>query len=70
MVAKYFASGAAARASTQAVQVLGAIGTSPRYPVERHFRDAKIMQIIEGSDQMQQLTIAEHALRGRAGVDE
>jgi alkylation response protein AidB-like acyl-CoA dehydrogenase len=70
MVAKYFASGAAARASAQAVQILGAVGTSPRYPVERHFRDAKIMQIIEGSDQMQQLTIAELALRGRAGGDE
>jgi glutaryl-CoA dehydrogenase (non-decarboxylating) len=65
MVAKYFASRAAARASSDAVQILGAVGTSPRYPVERHFRDAKIMQIIEGSDQMQQLTIADHELRGR-----
>ena len=65
MVAKYFASRAAARASSDAVQILGAVGTSPRYPVERHFRDSKIMQIIEGSDQMQQLTIADHELRGR-----
>lgn len=68
MVAKYFASRAAARASSNAVQILGAVGTSPRYPVERHFRDSKIMQIIEGSDQMQQLTIADHELRGRGVV--
>ncbi|HET7483368.1 MAG TPA: acyl-CoA dehydrogenase family protein [Actinomycetota bacterium] len=64
MVAKYFASGAAARAAADAVQILGAAGTGPHYPVERHFRDAKIMQIIEGSDQMQQLAIADHVLRG------
>jgi alkylation response protein AidB-like acyl-CoA dehydrogenase len=69
MVAKYFASQAAARASADAVQILGAVGTSPRYPVERHFRDAKIMQIIEGSDQMQQLTIADRTLRGRPETD-
>jgi len=59
-VAKYFASTAASRAAADAVQIHGANGCSPDYPVERYLRDAKIMEIIEGSTQIQQLTIAEH----------
>jgi alkylation response protein AidB-like acyl-CoA dehydrogenase len=61
--AKYFASTAAARHATQAVQIHGANGCSPDYPVERYFRDAKVMEIIEGSTEIQQITIAEHAYR-------
>jgi len=59
-VAKYFASTAASRAAADAVQIHGANGCSPDYPVERYLRDAKIMEIIEGSTQIQQLTIAEY----------
>ena len=63
-IAKYFASTAAARHATQAVQVHGANGCSPDYPVERFYRDAKVMEIIEGSTEVQQLTIAGEAFRG------
>jgi len=42
------------------VQIHGASGCTPEHPVARHFRDAKIMEIIEGSDEIHQLTIAEH----------
>ncbi len=63
MVAKYLASTMLAQVTSDAVQIHGAIGCSPGHPVERHFRDAKVMQIIEGSDQMQQLAICESAFR-------
>ncbi len=66
-IAKYFASTVAARAAGDAVQIQGARGCSAESPVQRYLRDAKIMEIIEGSTQMQQITIAqsgyqEHAL--------
>lgn len=57
-MAKYFASKVANRAATNAVQIHGANGCSSRYPVERFLRDSKIMAIIEGSDQMQEIMIA------------
>jgi glutaryl-CoA dehydrogenase (non-decarboxylating) len=57
MVAKHFAAGAAARASRDAVQVLGANGCLPEHRVERLFRDAKIMEIIEGSTEVHELTL-------------
>ena len=60
--AKYYATRAASRAATDAVQILGANGCSPDYPVERLLRDARIMEIIEGSNEMHQLSLAEHAL--------
>jgi alkylation response protein AidB-like acyl-CoA dehydrogenase len=57
-IAKYFASTAAMRAAGNAVQIHGANGCSPDYPVERYMRDAKVMEIIEGSTQIQEITIA------------
>jgi alkylation response protein AidB-like acyl-CoA dehydrogenase len=60
-IAKYFASVAAARHASQAVQIHGGNGLSPRYPVGRFYRDAKVMEIIEGSTELQQLTIADSA---------
>lgn len=65
MAAKYFASTVLPRVTNDAVQVHGANGVDPAYAVERHFRDAKVMQIIEGTDQMHQINLAEVALRGR-----
>jgi alkylation response protein AidB-like acyl-CoA dehydrogenase len=62
-VAKYFASTAAARHSTEAVQVHGANGMSGDYPVARLYRDAKVMEIIEGSNEIQRMTIADEAFR-------
>jgi alkylation response protein AidB-like acyl-CoA dehydrogenase len=62
-VAKYFASTAAARHSAEAVQIHGANGCSPHYPVARYYRDAKVMEIIEGSTEIQRTTIAGEAFR-------
>lgn len=60
-VAKYFASTAAVRAADDAVQLHGANGCSSEYPLQRYLGDAKILEIIEGSTQIQQITIAEYA---------
>ncbi len=60
--AKYFASTASSRASNHAVQIHGANGCGPDFPVQRYFRDARVTEIIEGSNQMQQLMIARDAL--------
>ncbi|MFH1144030.1 MAG: acyl-CoA dehydrogenase family protein [Candidatus Eisenbacteria bacterium] len=62
-IAKTYAAGAAQRASLRAVQILGARGCGPASPAQRHFRDAKVMEIIEGSTQIQQLLIAADALQ-------
>lgn len=58
LIAKYFASVAAARHASEAVQIHGANGCGPDYPVARFYRDAKVMEIIEGSTEIQQLKIA------------
>ncbi|MET8853690.1 acyl-CoA dehydrogenase family protein [Amycolatopsis sp. NPDC004625] len=62
-VAKYFASVAAARHASEAVQVHGANGCSGDYPVARFYRDSKVMEIIEGSTEIQRMTIAAEAYR-------
>lgn len=58
--AKYFASRAATRAADSAVQIHGANGCHSAFPVQRYFRDARIMEIIEGSNQIQQIIIAKN----------
>ncbi len=65
-VAKYFASTAATRAALDAVQIHGANGCSEEYPVERYLRDSRALEIIEGSTQIQQVTIARDELRAFA----
>jgi alkylation response protein AidB-like acyl-CoA dehydrogenase len=57
MVAKYFAATVAAKAATDAVQIHGANGCTEDYPVARYLRDSKVFEIIEGSTQIQQITI-------------
>ncbi|MEA2563399.1 MAG: hypothetical protein QOH06_4903 [Acidobacteriota bacterium] len=61
-VAKYFASTTANRAAADAVQIHGGNGCHEDFPVSRYFRDAKVMEIIEGSTQIQQSTIARFEL--------
>jgi len=61
MIAKYYASTAAKRVADDAVQLQGALGCSQESDVERFYRDAKVMEIIEGSNQIQQITIADFA---------
>ncbi len=63
MIAKYFASTRAARHANEAVQIHGANGCAPESSVARYYRDAKVMEIIEGSSEIQQLTIADAAYR-------
>jgi alkylation response protein AidB-like acyl-CoA dehydrogenase len=65
LMAKYFASTAAMRAASDAVRLHGAIGCTPQHDVARYFRDAKVMEIIEGSSEIQQLVIADAVYRER-----
>jgi acyl-CoA dehydrogenase len=62
-MAKMFASDTAMAVTTDAVQILGGYGYSREYPVEKYMRDAKIMQIYEGTNQIQRLVIAGNLLR-------
>jgi alkylation response protein AidB-like acyl-CoA dehydrogenase len=59
-LAKFIASTTCSRVASDAVQIYGAVGCSDESPVQRHFRDARITEIIEGSTQMQELMIADH----------
>jgi alkylation response protein AidB-like acyl-CoA dehydrogenase len=57
-MAKAFAADVAMKVTTDAVQILGGYGYSREYPVEKWMRDAKIMQIYEGTAQIQRLVIS------------
>ncbi|GAA2713325.1 MULTISPECIES: acyl-CoA dehydrogenase family protein [Actinoplanes] len=56
--AKLFATDVAMRVTTDAVQVLGGYGYVADHPVERWFREAKVLQIVEGTNQIQRMVIA------------
>jgi alkylation response protein AidB-like acyl-CoA dehydrogenase len=60
MCAKYFAARGAREVSGDAIQVHGANGCTDEMPLQRHFRDAKIMEIIEGTNEIHELVIAAH----------
>jgi alkylation response protein AidB-like acyl-CoA dehydrogenase len=64
-MAKCFASDTAMKVATDAVQLFGAAGISAEYPINRYMRDAKVLQIIEGTNQIQRNIIANNLL-GRA----
>jgi len=61
-MAKYFSSQIAEEAASQAVEILGGVGFTRDYPVEKLYRDAKIGRIYEGTSNMQLATIAKHLL--------
>ncbi len=61
-MAKCYAADAAMQVTTDAVQVMGGYGYTKEYPVEKMMRDAKIMQIYEGTNQIQRLVIANKLL--------
>jgi acyl-CoA dehydrogenase len=63
--AKRFAADSAMEVTTDAVQVFGGYGFIKEYPVEKLMRDAKIMQLYEGTSQIQRLVIAKEVLMGR-----
>jgi alkylation response protein AidB-like acyl-CoA dehydrogenase len=62
-VAKLVATDAAMRVTTDAVQVLGGYGYTRDFPVERYMREAKVMQIFEGTNQIQRLVISRQLAR-------
>ena len=62
-IAKLTATDAAMRVTTDAVQVLGGNGYTRDYPVERLFRDAKVTQIFEGTNQIQRMVIGRDLLK-------
>jgi len=67
-MAKSFCSDGAMKITTDMVQILGGYGYTKDYPLERMFRDAKLTQIFEGSNQIQQIIIARQLIKkGLAG---
>ena len=62
-MAKLFASEAAMRATSKAVQIHGGYGYTRDFPVERYFRDAKLTEIGEGTSEVQRLVISREILR-------
>src|SRR5207237_5961720 len=63
--AKAYGADAAMRASTDAVQIFGGYGYTKEYPVEKLMRDAKLLQIYEGTSQIQRVVIARNLLGRR-----
>ncbi len=61
-MAKYFASKTATEVSTEAIQIFGGYGYTKDYPVERYFRDAKVTEIYEGTNEIQRLVISRQLL--------
>lgn len=61
-LAKLFCGEAANKAAHNAVQIFGGYGFSDEYPVERYFRDAKVLNIYEGTREIQKMIIAQDAL--------
>ncbi len=62
-IAKCYATDMAMEVTTDAVQILGGYGYSKEYPVEKYMRDAKLMQIYEGANQIQRVVIARNILQ-------
>lgn len=67
--AKLFATDMAMRVTTDAVQVLGGYGYVQDWPVERYLREAKVLQIVEGTNQIQRLVIGRHLAGTRVRPD-
>ena len=61
-MAKYFTSQVAERSASKAIEILGGVGFTKDYPVEKLYRDAKIGRIYEGTSNMQRVTIAKALL--------
>lgn len=63
-IAKYFASEIAVEVCDEAIQVFGGYGYMKQYEVERYLRDAKLLEIGEGTSEIQKIIIAKHILKG------
>lgn len=66
-MAKCYASDVAMKITVDAVQVLGGYGYMEEYPAEKYMREAKMTQIVEGTNQIQRIVIAREMLRGMRG---
>jgi alkylation response protein AidB-like acyl-CoA dehydrogenase len=66
-IAKLVATDNAMKVTTDAVQVLGGYGYTRDFPVERYMREAKVMQIFEGTNQIQRMVISRHLAKGDGG---
>jgi alkylation response protein AidB-like acyl-CoA dehydrogenase len=62
-MSKCYASDAAMKVTTDAVQILGGYGYTKEYPVERMMRDAKAIQILDGSNQIQRVVVAKNLIQ-------
>jgi alkylation response protein AidB-like acyl-CoA dehydrogenase len=67
-IAKMVATDNAMKVTTDAVQVLGGYGYTRDFPVERYMREAKVMQIFEGTNQIQRMVIGRHLERENKGT--
>ena len=63
-MAKLFASDIANKAARECIQIFGGNGYVTEYPAERHFRDAKITEIYEGTSEIQRLVITNYMRKG------
>ncbi|NJP44168.1 acyl-CoA dehydrogenase family protein [Actinacidiphila epipremni] len=59
-MAKLFCTDTAMQVTTDAVQLLGGYGYTADFPLERHMREAKVLQIVEGTNQIQRIVVARH----------
>jgi alkylation response protein AidB-like acyl-CoA dehydrogenase len=66
-VAKLVATDNAMRVTTDAVQVLGGVGYTREFPVERYMREAKLTQIFEGTNQIQRMVIGRSLAKSNHG---
>jgi butyryl-CoA dehydrogenase len=62
-MAKVFAAEASTFIAHQAIQIHGGYGYTTEYPVERHYRDARITEIYEGTSEIQRIVIAANVLK-------
>jgi alkylation response protein AidB-like acyl-CoA dehydrogenase len=63
-MAKYYASEVAVKVANDAVQIFGGNGYTKEFPVEKHYRDAKLCTIGEGTSEVQKIVIARESLHG------
>ena len=63
-MAKLMATDSAMKVTTDAIQVFGGAGYTRDFPVERFFREAKVLQIVEGTNQVQRMVIGRSLGRG------
>jgi butyryl-CoA dehydrogenase len=67
-MSKCFATDVAMEVATDAVQIFGGYGFMEDYPIAKSFRDAKILQIYEGTNQVQRMVIARNLIKEAAGL--